>query len=64
MSNLPKVLESLDALYETSFELHSALERAREAISDEDWDAFLDGPLGEVLCAAMDVEYHAEILSD
>lgn len=45
------------ALFDACVELRSRLEEAREALSDEQFDAALDGPLSEILCAAMDVEF-------
>lgn len=54
------VFDSLTMYHEAAVELHARLEEAREAMSDEEWDAANDGPLGEILCAAMDVEYYAE----
>lgn len=45
------------ALFDHCVELRARLEEARKVISDDDWAAMSDGPFGEILCAAMDVEY-------
>ena len=49
-------LNDLISLVEYCDALRDRLEEAREAATDEQWDAFTDGPFGEILCAAMDVE--------
>ncbi len=54
------VFDSLTLYHEAAVELHARLEEARAAMSDEEWDAMCDGPAGEILSAAMDVEYYAE----
>jgi len=53
-------LENLTELLETCDQLRDQLEEAREALSDEAWDEMQDGPFGEILCAAMDVEHLIE----
>lgn len=52
--------ENLALLLEACVELRKWLVVAREAMTDEAWDAMCDGPAGEILCAAMDVEYYVE----
>jgi hypothetical protein len=44
------------ALYDACTELRARLNEARDAISDDAWDAAMEGPFAEILCAAMDVE--------
>ena len=46
----------LIALWEYTDALRDRLNEAREALTDEQWEAACDGPFGEILCAAMDVE--------
>ena len=43
-------------LWEHCDALRDRLNEAREALTDEQWEAMQDGPFGEILCAAMDVE--------
>jgi hypothetical protein len=45
------------ALFDQCLELRARLQEAREALSDADFDKAMDGPMSEVLCAAMDIEY-------
>ena len=45
------------ALYDACAELRARLNEARDALSDDAWDAAQSGPFAEILCAAMDVEY-------
>lgn len=52
--------DALTLYHEAAVELHARLEEARAAMSDEEWDAMCDGPAGEILCAAMDIEYYVE----
>ena len=54
------IFDQITMLHEACVELHLRLEEAREAMTDEDFEAMCDGPAGEILCAAMDVEYYAE----
>ena len=49
--------DKVSALMEACQELRNRLEQAREAIPDAVWDAMADGPFGDVLDAAMDVEH-------
>lgn len=53
-------LNDLIELLETCGQLRDRLEEARTEVSDEAWDALQDGPFGEILCAAMDVEHLIE----
>lgn len=52
--------DALTLYHEAAVELSARLEEARQSLSDEEWDSYCDGVLGEILCAAMDVEYYAE----
>jgi len=52
--------ELYGALYECCTELKARLEEAREALSEEQWEALDQGPFGEILGAAMDVEYYVD----
>lgn len=49
--------DKLAALHEACDALVKALEDTREEVPDEVWDAAMDGPWGNILGAAMDVEY-------
>ena len=49
--------DKVSALHEACQELRNRIEEAREAIPEPLWDAMLDGPFGDVLGAAMDVEH-------
>jgi len=49
-------LHDLIALLETCSELRDRLNEAREALTDEQFEALYDTPFDEILCAAMDVE--------
>lgn len=46
----------LAALFEACQELRDRLNEAREATTDEQFDALYDGHAGDILSAAMDVE--------
>ena len=43
-------------LWERCDLLRQALEDARKELTDEQWDELTDGPFGEILAAAVDVE--------
>jgi len=43
-------------LWEHCDELRDRLTEARMSLTDEQWDTACEGPFGEILCAAMDVE--------
>ena len=43
-------------LWEYCDALRDRLEEARKDVDAQQWDAACDGPFGEILCAAMDVE--------
>lgn len=49
-------LNDLIELLETCGQLRDRLAEARVEATDEQWEAISDGPFGEILCAAMDVE--------
>jgi len=49
-------LNDLIELLETCGQLRDRLVEARNEATDEQWDAFGEGPFGEILCAAIDVE--------
>ena len=51
------VFDRITQLHEANEELVKRLEEARQTISEEEFEAVMDGPFGEILCAAMDVEY-------
>ena len=50
------MLNDMITLVEYCEELQRELQDAREALTDEQWDAMMDGPFGKVLAAALDVE--------
>ena len=52
----PGHFNDLITLWEYCDELRDRLNETREALTDEQWDAATDGPFGEILMAAMDVE--------
>ena len=49
-------LNDLIELLETCGQLRNRLAEARVEATDEQWDAIIDGPFGEILSAAIDVE--------
>lgn len=51
------VFTRIAQLQEANEELVKRLEEARQTISEEEFEAAMDGPFGEILCAAMDVEF-------
>ena len=53
-------LDSLTSLIDSCSELRDRLNEAREELTDAQFDKQQDGPWGEILCAAMDVEYELE----
>ena len=50
------IFNDMITLVEHCQELSRQLATAREELTDEQWDEMQDGPFGEILCAAMDVE--------
>ena len=50
------VLENMIQLFEACQELRTELEAARAKLTNDDFEAALDGPWGDILSAAMDVE--------
>ena len=50
------IFNDMITLVENCQELMARLDEAREALTDEQFDEALDGPFGEILAAAMDVE--------
>ena len=54
------MITDLTNLFEACTELRDRLNELREEMTDEQFDQLTDGPMGEVLCAAMDVEYTIE----
>ena len=57
-------LNDLIELLETCGQLRDRLEEARRDADADAWDALQDGPFGEILCAAMDVEHLIETSFD
>ena len=56
--------DALDNLLQFSSLLRDAMVEAREEMTDEEFEAFEDGPIGEILCAAMDVEHAFEQIEE
>ena len=54
------MINDLTNLFEACTELRNRLNELREELTDEQFDQLTDGPAGEVLYAAMDVEYTIE----
>ena len=54
------IFDEAQALIEACQELRDRLNEAREELTDAQFEKQYDGPLGEILCAAMDVEYMLE----
>lgn len=50
-------LNDLIELLETCGQLRDRLNEAREALTEEQFEALYDTPFDEILCAAMDVEH-------
>ena len=50
--NLNKLIE----LFEHCQELRDRINEAREALTDEQWEAAYEGPFGEIIDAAVDLE--------
>ena len=55
-------LETLAELIRAAQELRAELDKAREILTDEDFEAGLDGAFGDVLAAAMEVEDYIDQL--
>ena len=53
-------IDSLTSLIDSCSELRDRLNELREELTDSQFDKVSEGPLGEILCAAMDVEYELE----
>jgi hypothetical protein len=47
---------SLGMLFQACQELRDRLDEAREALTEDEFEAAYEGPFAEILCAAMDVE--------
>ncbi len=54
--------ETLAELFKAAQDLRAELEKARQVLTDEDFETALDGPFGEVLSAAMEVEDYIDQL--
>lgn len=54
------ILHDMTMTHEACLELIARLQEVRSEMDDEAWDAATEGPLGEILCAAMDIEYLLE----
>lgn len=50
------VFDRIQSLDDWCAKLYERLEEARFEVPDEDFQVFLEGPMGEVICAAIDVE--------
>lgn len=57
-------LNDLIELLETCGQLRDRLKEARIEATDEQWDALGEGPFGEILCVAIDVEHLIETSFD
>ncbi|MGA0447704.1 MAG: hypothetical protein ACO3M2_12955 [Pseudohongiellaceae bacterium] len=49
-------IDKLQNLLEWCEYLHNELEVARKELSDEEFEAHMDGPIGEILTHALEVE--------
>ena len=54
------MITDLTNLFEACTELRDRLNELRKELTDDQFDDAMSGPLSEVLCAAMDVEYAIE----
>ena len=57
-------LEHLTELFARCQELRDRLNEAREALTDDEFEAAYEGPFAEILCSAMDVEAALERCED
>lgn len=48
--------ENLSNLFQACRELRDRLDEARDALTEEEFEAAYEGPFAEILCAAMDLE--------
>lgn len=42
---------------EATEQLLQRLEEARQTVPEEEFEAIMEGPLGDILCAVLDLEY-------
>ena len=54
------LFDDLALLVEACHEARRALDKAREVLTEDDFDDLLDGPAADIVAAAMDVEYYLE----
>jgi uncharacterized damage-inducible protein DinB len=57
-------LNNLVTLFERCQDLRDRLAEARREVSDEEWNAFFEGPFSEILLSVMDVEDALEECED
>lgn len=49
-------LDRVARICEATDQLLQCLEEARQAVPEEEFEAIMEGPLGDILCAVLDLE--------
>ena len=60
MSTTTDALQQAHAILDHAAIVTTLFQQVRDKTKDEDWDGFIDGPLGELLDALCDLEYELE----
>lgn len=60
MNQLNAALQQAEAVLDHASIVTTAFAAYRDSVTDDQWDALVDGPMGELLDALTDLEYEVE----